>query len=330
VAYILVKRAFPEPRQPMMYAWLSAGWVLPSLVGPLFGGLITEAFGWRWVFYGIVPVALVVGLLGALPMRAYGPSALPGDGDDRRMAGLAVLAATGIGALVLALPASNIAVVVVGSVVGLAVGAPALRRLLPAGSFTARPGFPAVLTVRLLAAATFIGVDSIAPLAADRIHGASPLVQGFVIVGASISWTGGQMLSTRWTGLTVSKASAIGFSIMAVATLAVVPILWAGWPLWAVFIAWTIGGIGMGILYNPTTIASMSYAEPGREGAVSGQVRLVDSLGFSLGYGIGGAFIAAADRGQIDLVTALALGFASAVVAAGLGLAASRGVRAAS
>ncbi len=327
VAFILVKRAFPEARQPMMYAWLSAGWVLPSLVGPLFGGFITDAFGWRWVFYGIVPVAVLVGLLGAMPMRAYGPSPHTGDGDDRRMAGLAVLAAAGIGALVLALPASNLAVVLVGSLVGLAVAAPALRRLLPVGSFTARPGFPAVLTVRLLAAATFIGVDSIAPLAADRIHGASPLVQGFVIVGASISWTGGQMLSTRWTGLTVSKASSIGFAVMAAATLAVVPILWAGWPLWAVFVAWTIGGIGMGILYNPTTVASMSYAEPGREGAVSGQVRLIDSLGFSLGYGIGGAFIASADRGQIELVTALGLGFASAIAAAALGMVASRGVR---
>jgi MFS family permease len=329
VAFILVKRAFPEARQPMMYAWLSAGWVLPSLVGPLFGGLITDAFGWRWVFYGIVPVALLVGLLGAIPMRAYGPSPHAGDGEDRRMAVLAVLAAAGIGALVLALPASNIVVVVLGSLIGLAVAAPALRRLLPPGSFVARPGFPAVLTVRLLAAATFIGVDSIAPLAADRIHGASPIVQGFVIVGASIAWPGGQMLSTRWAGLTASRASRVGFAIMGLATLAVVPILWAGWPLWAVFVAWTVGGIGMGVLYNPTTVASMTYAEPGREGAVSGQVRLIDSLGFSLGYGIGGAFIAAADRGQIELVTALALGFAAALVAAGLGLAASRGVRAA-
>ena len=327
VAFILVKRAFPEERQPMMYAWLSAGWVLPSLVGPLFGGLITDAFGWRWVFYGIVPVAVLVGLLGAIPMRAYGPSPHAGDGEDRRMGSLALLAAIGIGTLVLALPASNFVVVVIGSLVGLAVAAPALRRLLPTGSFTARPGFPAVLTVRLLAAATFIGVDSLAPLAADRIHGASPLVQGFVIVGASISWTGGQMLSTRLTGLTVARASTIGFAVMGAATLAVVPIVWAGWPLWAVFLAWTIGGVGMGLLYNPTTVASMSYAEPGREGAVSGQVRLIDSLGFSLGYGVGGAFIAAADREQIALVTALVLGFATAIAAAVVGLAASRGVR---
>ncbi len=327
VAFILVKRAFPEQRQPMMYAWLSAGWVLPSLVGPLFGGLITDAFGWRWVFYGIVPVAVLVGLLGAIPMRAYGPSPHAGDGEDRRMGSLALIAAIGIGALVLALPASNFIVVVLGSLVGLAVATPALRRLLPAGSFTARPGFPAVLTVRLLAAAAFIGVDSLAPLAADRIHGASPLVQGFVIVGASISWTGGQMLSTRLTGLTVARASTIGFAVMGAATLAVVPIVWAGWPLWAVFVAWTVGGVGMGLLYNPTTVASMSYAEPGREGAVSGQVRLIDSLGFSLGYGVGGAFIAAADRGQIALVTALVLGFATAVTAAVVGLAASRGVR---
>ena len=38
IAYLLVKRAFPDDRQPMMYAVLSAGWVLPSLLAPALAG----------------------------------------------------------------------------------------------------------------------------------------------------------------------------------------------------------------------------------------------------------------------------------------------------
>ena len=63
IAYILVKRAFPEDRQGSMFAFLSAGWVLPSLVAPAFGGLITDHASWRWVFLCIVPFAVVVALL---------------------------------------------------------------------------------------------------------------------------------------------------------------------------------------------------------------------------------------------------------------------------
>lgn len=329
IAYMLVKRAFPADRQPMMYVYLSAGWVLPSLVGPLFGGLVTDAFGWRWAFYGIIPLAVAVGLAGVIPMRAYGPSPHDGDGDDRRIAVMALIAAVGTGAVVLAVPSSSLTVALVGSVVGIALAVPALRVLVPAGSFTGRAGYPAVLTVRLLAAATFIGVDSFIPLAADRIHGAAPLVQGFIIVGATVSWTGGSVLAAHWTGLTPAAASRIGFAVMAVSTVAVVPVLWDWWPLWAVFAAWTVGGVGMGILFNPTTVASMSYAEPGREGAVSGQVRLVDSLGYSIGYGIGGAFVATADRGQIGLPLALGMCFAAAVAGCVAGVGLSTGVRAA-
>ena len=50
LAYVLVKRAFPDDRQPTMYAFLSAGWVLPSLVAPAFAGVVTEHAGWQWVF----------------------------------------------------------------------------------------------------------------------------------------------------------------------------------------------------------------------------------------------------------------------------------------
>ena len=94
------------------------------------------------------------------------------------------------------------------------------------------------------------------------------------------------------------------------------------------FATWAIGGFGMGILFNPTTVASMSYADDGREGEISSQIHLADSLGFGMMGVLGGSTVAFADRTSATLQSAVGVNFALAALCAVLGLAASRGVRA--
>ena len=340
IAYALVKRAFPDDRQPMMYVFLSAGWVLPSLVAPAFGGLITDAFGWRWVFFGIIPLAVVVGFIASTPMRAYGP--VPAhdhdhdhdldhdhdhDHDDPRRILIALFAATGTGVFILGLRSAHVAVAIGAVALGLGVAIPALRRLLPPGSFVARPGQPAVLACRVLATATFIGVDGFVPLAADRIHGATPIVQGFTIIGAALTWTAGPAVIAKRQDIAPATAVRIGFCFLLLGVLLVAPVLSSSWPLWATFLGWSVGGLGMGVLFNPTTLAAMSYAEEGREGTVSSQVQLVDALGFSLMGGVGGAMVAYADRTDTGLQTALAASVALAAACSLVGIVVCRGVR---
>jgi MFS family permease len=333
IAYQLVKRAYPDDRQATMYVYLSAGWVLPSLVGPAFGGLVTDHLGWRWVFAGIVPMAIVVGAITSRPMRRYGPTAATDDpaelAADRRKIATAGGAALGVAILVISLPASQWAVIVVGGAIGTWIAVRMLAKLLPPGILRAARGQPAVLTCRLLATSTFMGVDGFVPLAADRIHGASPMAQGFTIVGAALTWTGGQALIARRPDVRPQTAVRLGFSILALGTVLVIPVLWSGWPLWATFLAWAVGGIGMGVLYNPTTVAAMSYSVEGSEGDTGGQMQLVDSLGFSLMGGVGGAVVAFADRSSFALRDAIAVCFGLAFACALLGVMASRGVRAA-
>jgi MFS family permease len=326
LAYVLVKRAFPDDRQPMMYAWLSAGWVLPSLVAPAFAGVVTDHAGWEWVFLSIVPAAVAVGAVASRPMRAYGP-ATDGQADSPKRLVYALGAAGGVGALVVGLRSEHVITIAVASVGGVLLAVPMIRRLLPTGFFRARRGLPALLSCRVLATATFLGVDSFIPLAADRIHGATAVVQGFVIVGAAVSWTAGQAFMSRRTHIPTHVPVRAGFCLLIAGTVLVAPVLWSGWPLWVTFLSWPIGGLGMGILFNPTTVAAMSFAEPGREGTVSGQTHFSDALGFSLMGGIGGATVAVADRTSLDLRAALAVNFGLAIGCAVLGLIASRGIR---
>ena len=97
--------------------------------------------------------------------------------------------------------------------------------------------------------------------------------------------------------------------------------------MWATFVAWTVGGFGMGVLFNPTTVAAMGYAEDGREATVSSQVQLADALGFSFMGALGGAVVAVADRSDFSLRGAIAMNFGFAFICALLGMVASRGVR---
>jgi len=311
IAYVLVKRAFPEDRQAGMYAYLSAGWVLPSLLAPAIAGTITDNVGWRWVFWLLLPLIPVVAFITIPPMRLY---AATGTGVVRQSRiATAVLAAAGIGALVTSLQFANPTAALGGAVIGLAMALPSLRRLLPAGLQHAARGLPAAVLCRILATAAFLGADSFIPLAADRIHGASPTIQGFVIIGASLSWTSGQWFVAHRPDLDPSRTVQVGFAVLTLGLAASIPVLVEGWPLWVTFFCWSIGGFGMGLLFNPTTVAAMSYADEGAEGLVSSQVNLADAIGFSTMGGIGGAMVALSDRTSLTLPGALAINFAIAI-----------------
>ena len=286
--------------------------------------MITQHFGWRWVFLGMVPLALAVGVLAIRPMAAFGPI---GEQRGPSRIPLAFGAAAGVGGVVIGLQFANpfvaVASTVAGAVAGHASSSTDCSR--PACCVPGR-GLPAVIACRILATATFLGVDSFVPLAADRIHGASPIIQGFVIVGAALCWTAGQWLMARNPQIRPSRAVLAGFACLLVGIVLVTPVLSSEWPLWATFVAWGVGGLGMGLLFNPTTVSAMSFAAPGQEGMVGGQVSLADAVGFSLMGGIGGAMVALADRTSMSLTTALGINFALAAVLACTGMLASRNV----
>lgn len=326
IAYTLVKRAFPHDRQAVMYAYLSAGWVLPSLFAPLLAGWVTDTFGWKWVFLGLVPPALAVGALVIRPMLRYGPEV-----HERASSKVptAIVAAVGVGMLVTGLQFANPFAAVATSVIGLALTIPSLQRLLPRGIMRAQRGLPAIIACRIIATAAFLGADSFIPLAAARIHHASPLLQGFVIIGAALAWTGGQWIRAHRPPTRTAPAMRVGFLFLMLGLALVVPVLWKGWPLWATFFGWAVGGLGIGLLYNPATVAAMSYAVAGREGEVSSQVTLSDAVGFSLMGGIGGATVAIADRTSWPLTGALATNLGLAIGLAALGVVACRRVQSA-
>jgi len=317
VAYVAVTRAFAPERQPRMFALLAAAWVVPSLIAPAAAGLLSEQLTWRWVFLGLLPILPVLAML-ALPSLLALPPPEPSAAPSR--VPRAAILAGGVGLVVAGLTADRLWLALVLVVPGAIVGWLALVGLLPAGTVRAARGVPAAVASRLCIGIGFFGADTYIPLAATRIHGTSTLVGGVVITGASITWTAGASWSARAAGRTPpSKLVRAGFLIVAVGVVLTVPVVWAGVPLALTFLSWTVAGLGIGLVFNTTSITTMGSAEGGSEGLVASQLQIADALGFALVGGIGGALVALADRTALTLPAALAIEFLVALGFAVLG-----------
>jgi predicted MFS family arabinose efflux permease len=103
VVSAVVMRAYDDAARPRVLAWLSAAWVVPGLVAPGLAVGAAEAFGWRAVFLGLVPL---VGLAAALAL----PRLLASDARGSRTAATPPFAPLGNAALRAALATRGLVV----------------------------------------------------------------------------------------------------------------------------------------------------------------------------------------------------------------------------
>ena len=317
-AYAAIGRAYPEALRPRMFAVLSTAWVVPALVGPGFASAVSNAFGWRWVFLGLVPFVVVAGVVALRGLRPLdvtdgtrGPSRLL---DALRVAGGAacVLAGATAGNVVVALPLV---------VIGLVVAVPAFLALVPEGTVRAAPGLPAATHVRGVQTFAFFGADAFVSLAITDGRGSSTVVAGVAYTASALSWTAGSWLQERRVHrVGARRLVVIGHGVLLAGIALASLVLLDGVPLAMIVVAWAVAGFGIGLAYAPISLTVLREAPPGEEGAATAGMQLTDLLGVSLGTGLAGAAGALRDalgwsvRGGI----AVAWAIAAAVAIAGM------------
>ena len=322
VAYVAIGRSLPEQLRARMMAVLSTAWVLPGLAGPAASAAVATLLGWRWVFLGLLPLVAVTGALampalirlGRRPRAAGGASQGPA---TEHTLGLGVAAAAGAGLILAGLTlTAGSGQVAVGCAVlgaGLAATGPSLRRLLPAGTFTARPGLPAVILCRGLLTFTFFGADAYVTLTITTVRHHSPALASLAVTGATLAWTAGawvqSRLNDRWEA---RRLVGSGLVIVVAGLAAMALVLLPATPVAVGVAAWTVAGFGIGLAYAPTSLLMLREAPAGREGWASASLSLADVLGTALGIGAGGAAVAAATAHGWPLATGVAWAFAIA------------------
>ena len=324
IAYVAIGRSLPEHLRPRMFATLSTAWVLPGVLGPALAGIVGEAFGWRWVFLGLLPLIVLSSAMAFRAVRKIGPD--PSDAANaatlRERAPLAIVVAVGTGLLLAGLTSGEPALLVLLGIVGTVLAVFALRRLTPPGTLRAARGLPTAVLMRGIITFAFFAVDAYVALALVEWRGLRVVEAGIALTAATISWTAGSWTQAHFSsrhppewfvraGLLVLVAGLASFMVVLLPEVSP----WLAIPTLA------LAGYAMGLAYSPLALIVLKEAPTAEQGRASAAISLTDSLGTALGTGVTGALVAASVRQTGDSSIGLAIGFGVAVGAALLGVA---------
>lgn len=320
IAYVAIGRSLPERLRPRMFATMSTAWILPGVLGPAIAATIGDAFSWRFVFLGLLPL---IGLSGALTLGALravvaAPARADAETDasaaNRGRLPLALQVAVGAGLVTIGLTSGEPLPTIGLLAIGLPLGVHALRRLTPSGTLRARPILPAAILLRGLLTFMFFGVDAFVPLALVEWRGVSLTEAGIALTAGTIVWTAGSWTqargAARWSsarfvtaGFAVALVGLAGFSLVLLPEVS-----------WLIAIpTFAVAGFGMGLSYSPTALIVLREAAPENQGSASSSLSLTDTLGTAMGTGVSGAIIAAGVRSNGEPVPGLAIAFAVAI-----------------
>ncbi len=291
-AYVAIGRAYAEHERPRQFALLSTAWVVPGLLAPALGGIISEQIGWRWVFLGLAALPLIAAVLALPALAQLRPTA--DEHTDELPIGNAVLLAVAAGVLLIGLGEGGDAAVAIPVIVAGAIpGWWAFRRLTPPGTLRAARGLPAAVAGRGLLTFTLFGADAFFAFSLSHVRGLSALEIGLALTPQTLAWTAGSWLQARRAGRWSRRSMAVGgAALVVVAVLGAATSLLDGVPLAVPIAMWSISGLGMGLAYSQTSLVALSEAAEGRQGASAAAVQMSDVLGVALGTGVGGAVIA--------------------------------------
>jgi MFS family permease len=294
--YVVVGRAYPEELRPRIFSAMAGAWVLPSILGPVVSGFVTERFGWRWVFLAI-PILIVPAVLVMLPrLRALGG---PTEGAVRRPGRkrLALGAAGGVALLQYAGQHVTLASAAFAAA-GIALTVPTVTRLLPAGTLRAARGLPTVILMRGVLAGAFFGAEAFVPLMLVNERGLSPTLAGLALTGSALSWCVGSWYQGR-PGMPFPRARLVqaGALLVAAGTATVSLALWPALPPVVGVFGWCFGGLGMGLGLTSVSVLLLDLSPPAEQGANSAALQISDVLFATLCVAAGGSLFASLHRG---------------------------------
>ncbi len=289
--YVLIASVYPARVHIKIFGAYASAWVLPSMVGPFLAGVVADALSWHWVFLGVVVLVVVATAMVLPALRGHGRDAAAVI-DPARVASAVVLAAAVVG-LSSSVELDGRAAWALAPVALLVVGL-AARRLVPPGTFRARPGLPAAVLLGGAAGAVFFGTEVYLPLLLHDRYGLPAWLSGVTLTAAAIAWALASGVQGR-LGDRLDAVVALRAGAVLLAAGAGVELLTAALHLHPAVAAagWFLAGAGMGTLYPRISTLVLAYSEPGREGFNTAAKSITDAVGGSTSLALAGLLFGA-------------------------------------
>jgi len=306
-------------------AWWSFTGLAGAALGQVVGGLVTDAFGWRWVFLLNLPVGLVAGLAVAWLLPRTQPEqrvSLDVLGALTLTGGLAMLVFTltrvGHGADVLVMTVSA-AVTVVLLAAFVIVERRHSEPLVPLSVF-AEPGVRAGNVINLLSTAANLGVMFYVTFYMMRVLGYSAADAGLAYVPITLLMA---VITTRVAWL-IEKVGARALLLMGTAGGAAGSLWFVFAPGEGSYLAWILPpllliGVGAAFIEAPAIIVATGGLPERKQGLAAGLINTSEQVGPVLGLTVAVTAAAAivpvtADAAPARLLDHYHVAFGAAVV----------------
>jgi EmrB/QacA subfamily drug resistance transporter len=325
----IVTGNFPAEQRGRAFGLISTMTYLGLTVGPSLGGWLTQAFGWRTVFYINVPVGTLAFLLGMI----FIPKDAPAEHHQKFDVPGAMTFLIGLTLLLLGLNQGAewgwSSLFVVGSLSGAVLFALIfiwIEKLSAAPmldlSLFRIPLFSASVGNAILNYICVYSITFLMPFYLIQGRGFNPAQAGLLLtvqpimmaISAPISGALSDRVGSRIPGM-------IGMGLLALG-LFLLSRLGPTSPIWLVLLGLATAGIGTGTFISPNTSALMGSAPRARQGIASGVQAAARNFGMVLGIGLAGAIFTThlVQNTPDSFYTGIALGFLVAAGVAGLGV----------
>ncbi|OMG93061.1 MFS transporter [Achromobacter xylosoxidans] len=294
---------FPDAKQRVRWmALVSAAFAMASGIGPVLGGAVTQAMGWRAAFF-ISPIAAAITLF---LLARYFPRIRPLHDESRRIDWLgAILLVIAVGAplaaLELAFASGDHAHPLLGLALAVA-GTIAIALLIPIERRVASPIFPlrvlAAWESRLLnLAAMMVGAVMFvlifySPLLLQQVLGYTPSEAGLLLTPLVAAISVGSIINGRLFPRQTEpqRLMVFGGGLLATGSLMVL-LISPGTSAWWILAAFFVNGCALGFLLPNLTLFMQMLSERRDVGVASALVQTTRAIGSALGTAVVGILI---------------------------------------
>ncbi|HEY3599863.1 MAG TPA: MFS transporter [Paraburkholderia sp.] len=335
----------PKLRARAVGLWTAAG-AISIAAGPVAGGLLIAAFGWRSIFLVNLPLcaAGLVATFAWVPKAPTPAHPLPASDNNDNNANnannarrsidlpgqaLAIIALTAFtGAVIewrplgLAHPlvAGSFVVALLAALAFVATERRAATPMLPLTLFSNRT-FSAAVLFGICVNLTYYGVVFVLSLFLQRVRGDTPLEAGL----AFLPLTGGFLISNVASGWVIGRFGVrvpmIAGAITAALGYGLLHGVDAGSPLWALLVPFLLIPSGMGLAVPAMTTAVLASVEPRRAGTASAVLNTARQAGGAVGVAAFGALASGAQAEHIVSGLQIATAISAGLLLTGLALA---------
>lgn len=198
LSYALIRVVFDPRLWPRAMALVSGMWGVATLCGPAVGGVFAQTGHWRWAFWSLLPVALLLALIVLVQFGGRTVGAAASNRVPLRSMVLLILSVLmiSIGSLSRQLT-WNVIGILIGVVITIVIARIDMRadaKLLPSGAWSLSTQLGVIYAMMGLLVAGMT-TEIFVPYFLQVIHGMTPLVAGYMTAIMAGGWTLASLLS---------------------------------------------------------------------------------------------------------------------------------------